>query len=98
MAFVVQEGRVSGPDNEILRKELLTLRIMPNDKVDHPRKGSKDLADSVCGAIYNAIAHTPRPDDEEYEIFTLKRFRQEHKEELALEEKKKPVPFINPPK
>jgi hypothetical protein len=32
------------------------------DKVDHPRKGSKDLADAVCGSIFNSISRT-RPDN-----------------------------------
>jgi hypothetical protein len=31
------------------------------DRVDHPRKGSKDLADAVCGSVYNSISRT-RPD------------------------------------
>ena len=31
------------------------------DRVDHPRKGSKDLADAVCGSVFNAISRT-RPD------------------------------------
>jgi hypothetical protein len=40
------------------------------DKVDHPRKGSKDLADAVCGSIYNAISLT-RPDrNDEIKIHT----------------------------
>jgi hypothetical protein len=97
MAFVVQENRLEGPDNEILRKELLTLRIMPNDKIDHPRKGSKDLADATCGAVYNAIAHTARPNDETTEIVTLDTFRKQHREELLRDERPVPKPPINPP-
>jgi hypothetical protein len=38
---------------------LKQLRVI-KDKIDHPRKGSKDLADAVCGAVYNAIVHTPK--------------------------------------
>jgi hypothetical protein len=30
-----------------------------------------DLSEAVCGAIYNAITHTPRYEDEEIEIVTL---------------------------
>jgi len=55
MAMVVLEERVSGPHIRLLIDELLELRIM-RDKVDHPRKGSKDLADAVCGSIFNAIS------------------------------------------
>ena len=64
MAMVVHEERVKGPNIKILIDELLQLRIMPNDKIDHPTKGGKDLADAVCGAIYNAVAHTPRGERE----------------------------------
>lgn len=60
LAICLQEDRLRGPDIELLRTELLRLRIMPNGKLDHPRTGSKDLADATAGAVYNAIAHTPR--------------------------------------
>jgi hypothetical protein len=59
MALAIYEGRVRGPYNPILVTELLRLRIN-KDKIDHPRQGSKDLADATCGAIYNAIALTPK--------------------------------------
>lgn len=82
-AMVVAEERLVGPKQvagatpNLLIDELLQLRIMKNDKVDHPRKGSKDLADAVCGAIYNAIAHTPRNLDEVVEVKTLESVRHE---------------------
>jgi hypothetical protein len=76
-AMVIAEERVVGPQIELLIDELLQLRIMKNDKVDHPRKGSKDLSDAVCGAIYNAIAHTPRNVDETIEVKTLESVRRE---------------------
>jgi hypothetical protein len=60
MAMIVLEERLKGPHIPLLIDELLQLRIM-RDRVDHPRKGSKDLADAVCGSIYNAISRT-RPD------------------------------------
>jgi hypothetical protein len=59
MQMLVAEERIVGPAIRLLIEELLQLRII-RDKVDHPRKGSKDLADAVCGAIYNAISLTPR--------------------------------------
>jgi hypothetical protein len=59
MQMLVAEERIIGPAISLLTEELLQLRII-RDKVDHPRKGSKDLADAVCGSIYNAIAHTPK--------------------------------------
>lgn len=76
-AMVVAEERVFGPHVQLLIDEMLQLMIMKNDKVDHPRKGSKDLADAVCGAIYNAIAHTPRNLYEDVQIKTLESVRKE---------------------
>jgi hypothetical protein len=57
MAMVVLEERLNGPHISLLIDELLQLKIM-RDRVDHPRKGSKDLADAVCGAIFNSISRT----------------------------------------
>ena len=64
MLLSVMEERISGPRLPLLIDELLELRIVKKDKVDHPRKGSKDLADATCGAIYNAISLTPKGDGE----------------------------------
>lgn len=82
-AMVVAENRLVGPSSvtgskpNLLIDELLQLRIMNNDKVDHPRKGSKDLSDAVCGAIYNSIAHTPRNLDDNIQVKTLDSVRRE---------------------
>jgi hypothetical protein len=76
-ALVVHDERLSGPDIQLLKDELLQLRIMDNDKVDHPRKGSKDLSDAVCGAIFNAVDLTPRDLDIEIEVSTLSSMREE---------------------
>jgi phage terminase large subunit-like protein len=70
MAMVVGEERLAGPHIQLLIDELLQLQIMKNDKVDHPRKGSKDLSDAVCGAIFNAISLTPRENSDIVEIRT----------------------------
>lgn len=70
MSLIVTEERLDGPAIKLLVDELLQLRIM-KDKVDHPRKGSKDLADAVCGSIYNAISKT-RKGDREVKIHTYK--------------------------
>jgi hypothetical protein len=69
MSLTMTEERLHGPKIQLLIDELLKLRIV-KDKVDHPRKGSKDLSDAVCGAIYNAIALTPPDADKEVEIYT----------------------------
>ena len=69
LAMVVLEERISGPYIPLLIDELLQLRIM-RDKVDHPRKGSKDLSDATCGAVYNAISHTRFDNNQEINVHT----------------------------
>ena len=69
MSLCLSEERIHGPHIQLLIDELLQLRII-KDKVDHPRKGSKDLSDAVCGAIYNAISLTPPDVNKEIEIYT----------------------------
>ena len=64
MLLCVMEERINGPRLTLLIDELLELRIVKKDKVDHPRKGSKDLADATCGAIFNAISLSPKGDSE----------------------------------
>jgi hypothetical protein len=72
MAMLIYEERLVMPTIDLLFEELTELKIMNNNKVDHPRKKSKDLADAVCGAVYGAISHTPRNLNEEVEIHTFK--------------------------
>jgi hypothetical protein len=69
MSLTLTEERLHGPKIQLLVDELLQLRIV-KDKVDHPRKGSKDLSDAVCGAVYNSIVLTPPDTDKEVEIYT----------------------------
>ncbi|NBX78704.1 hypothetical protein EBQ93_05030 [bacterium] len=69
MAMVVLEERLIGPHIPLLIDELLQLKIM-KDKVDHPRKGSKDLADAVCGSVFNAISNTRPNINQEIKIHT----------------------------
>ncbi len=71
MAMLVYEERLVMPSIELLFEELTELKIMKNDKVDHPRKKSKDLADAVCGAIFGAIANTPKDINLEVEVHTF---------------------------
>lgn len=86
MQMLVAEERIYGPSVQLLIDELLQLRII-RDKVDHPRKGSKDLADAVCGSIYNSIANTSRG-SREIEIHSYKDIKQERKEQARQEMKK----------
>jgi len=60
------------PSIDLLFEELTELKIMNNNRVDHPRKKSKDLADAVCGSVFGAISHTPRNLNTEVEIHTFR--------------------------
>jgi hypothetical protein len=83
MAMVVMEERLNGPHIPLLVDELLELRIM-RDKVDHPRKGSKDLADAVCGSIYNAISMT-RTAFGDIEVHDYSSVKKQYRESLSQE-------------
>ena len=72
MAMLVYEERLAMPAIDLLFEELTELKIMKNDKVDHPRKKSKDLADAVCGSIFGAISHTPKIQNSKVEIHTFR--------------------------
>jgi len=96
MAMMVHEGRLSAPHNDLFVDELLALRVTKADKIDHSRSGTKDFSDSICGAIFNAITHTPRPDLAEIEVKTLSMLRQENK--ATEEAKENQVAPIRAPK
>jgi hypothetical protein len=94
MAMVIAEERLSGPAIKLLIDELLQLKIM-RDKVDHPRKGSKDLADAVCGSVYNAISRTRPTNNTQIEIhaYDYDSYRRE------LEESRKDsINLVRPPR
>jgi hypothetical protein len=72
MAMLVYEDRLVMPAIDLLFEELTELKIVKQNRVDHPRKSSKDLADAVCGAIFGAISHTPKDLNLEVEVHTFK--------------------------
>ena len=80
MAMLIYEERLAMPSINLLFEELTELKIMRNNRVDHPRKKSKDLADAVCGAVFGAISHTPKDLNLEVEIHT---FKQKPRAEVA---------------
>jgi len=80
MQMVVVEERLVGPKINLLIEELLQLRII-KDKVDHPRKGSKDLSDAVCGAIYNAVSGTARNANQEVKVYDYASYHRETEED-----------------
>jgi len=85
MAMLVYEDRLAMPAIDLLFDELTQLKIMKNDRVDHPRKKSKDLADAVCGAIFGAISHTPKNIDTEVEVHTFRDRPKTPEEQFDLE-------------
>lgn len=77
------DDRLFGPAETLLKKELGELRQI-KDKIDHPAKGSKDLSDAVCGAIFNAVSLTPLPENAVVEAYTLAElYRLQQKEKDA---------------
>ena len=93
MAMLVYEERLAMPAIDLLFEELTELKIMKNNRVDHPRKLSKDLADAVCGAVFGAISHTPKDTNLEVEVHT---FRDRPKQQVDTDQgnviKYKPMP------
>jgi hypothetical protein len=95
-AVSVMERRLVGPSENLLIEELVALRIMQNGKIDHMRQGYKDLSDATCGAIFNAIEHTPRNLNVEVDVRTVKDVRKvirndTVKDQLADEAKRKVI-------
>jgi hypothetical protein len=72
MAMLIYEDRLAMPAIDLLFEELTELKIVKQNRVDHPRKKSKDLADAVCGAIFGAISHTPKDTFGEIEVHTFR--------------------------
>jgi hypothetical protein len=70
LAMMIYEERVSIPRIPILLEEMSELKIMKGNRVDHPRKKSKDLADAVTGAVFGAISHTPKSNNIEIDVHT----------------------------
>jgi hypothetical protein len=83
LAMLIYEDRLVMPNIELLFEELTELKIVKQNRVDHPRKLSKDLADAVCGAVFGAISHTPRDRNNVVEIHE---FRDRKKQETNYEE------------
>jgi hypothetical protein len=70
LAMMIYEERVAIPMIPILLEEMSELKIMKGNRVDHPRKKSKDLADAVSGAVFGAISHTPKTTNTVIEVHT----------------------------
>lgn len=52
---MIYSERIRYPFHEVFLKEVRRLELLDGKKVDHPPKGSKDCADAVAGAVFNAV-------------------------------------------
>lgn len=93
LSLAIVEERIQGYDIPILRDELVQLRIIRGNKVDHPRKGSKDVSDAVAGAVYNAIAHSRRDDNKVIEVSYMTPSESNNDEPIIDEPKKSTQPM-----
>jgi hypothetical protein len=89
LAMLIYEDRIVMPSIPLLLEELSELKIMKNNRVDHPRKSSKDLADAVCGAAFGAISYTSKENNLEVEVRTWssahKEMQRQKRQELENE-------------
>ena len=53
---IIIEGRYNGVKHKVFSNELRKL-LDHGDKIDHPKKGSKDVTDGVCGSVWNTYNH-----------------------------------------
>lgn len=55
----IYEGRIQLYPSRLLKEELIGLERNNNGRIDHSPRGinSKDTADALCGALYNASKH-----------------------------------------
>ena len=93
LAMMIYEERVAMPMIPLLLEEMSELKIMRNNRVDHPRKKSKDLADAVCGAVFGAISHTSKDSNLEIDIHTwstASRLAQKQRDMVELESREIP--------
>lgn len=69
LALSLVEQRVVGYNLPLLVDELTGLRIIKGNKVDHTRKGSKDVSDAVVGAVFNVLEHERHGGVPEIDVF-----------------------------
>lgn len=101
---IMYDGRLVGPKVQLLIDELGELRLVQKVTkviIDHPRKGTKDFSDSTCGAIFDAVSLTPKPQNEVVEVMTLADLARREREQQEQMRKDNPEKFngvIAPPK
>jgi hypothetical protein len=93
LAMMIYEERVAIPMIPLLLEEMSELKIMKGNRVDHPRKKSKDLADAVCGAVFGAISHTQKNTNIEIDVHTWSssaRLAQKQRDMIELDNREMP--------
>lgn len=50
-------GRLRIAKDAVLQRELLQIEMVKGAKVDHPKNGSKDVADGLAGSTYNCVVN-----------------------------------------
>jgi len=88
-SLAISEQRIKGYSLPLLVDELMGLRVIKGNKVDHQRKGTKDVSDAVVGAVYNVITHEKKVDEVEIDVFVG---------ELDDDYRKPEEVYIEPPK
>ena len=97
-SLAVGEQRIKGYSLPLLVDELLGLRVIKGNKVDHQRKGTKDVSDAVVGAVYNVIKNEKRVDEVEIDVFVGELDDDHGKPEEVYIEPPKPEPQKKMPK
>ena len=93
LAMLVYEERIVMPNIPLLFEEMVELKITDNGKkVDHPRKKSKDLADAMCGAVFNAISHTPKDLNIEIDVHTWSSSKVDKQDNVMVNSRNKEIP------
>jgi hypothetical protein len=95
---IMYDKRLVGPKVQLLIDELIELRQLQRGQkvvIDHPRKGTKDFSDATCGAIFDAISRTPKPQNQEIEVLTYKDL---HARDTAKAQQQGVSGVIAPPK
>ncbi|AWN04457.1 terminase large subunit [Rhodococcus phage Grayson] len=66
--LAVGDLRLKGPKDDRLMDELINLVILPDGKVDHPKKNHNDISEAICGVIRNCV--TSEQQDSSLEVIT----------------------------
>lgn len=67
------QGIIQTYPNDALAKELRDLELIRGEKVDHPKFGSKDIADAVANAIYKLNVGVPGARKPAFTFFDIRK-------------------------